>query len=118
MAKNRRYEYGRQFPITVPSGTVSGDPVVSGQLPGVAVVDRQSDGTATCQFDGVYDLAVGGVDQSGNSAVVEGNIIYYTSGDTPKLNKKNTGVRFGYALGAGTLVASGGSGTIAVKVGY
>lgn len=115
MAKNRVYATGRQIPLTVPSGTVSGAPVVSGQIPGVAVIDRQSDGKATVQTDGVYNLSVKGIDQSGNSAVVEGDILYHTVADTPPLSKKNTGVRFGYALEA---VTSAATATIKVKVGY
>jgi hypothetical protein len=47
--------------------------------------------------------------------VAVGDIIYYNAADVPKLNKKNTGVRFGYALEA---VAAGATAIIAVKLGY
>lgn len=115
MAKNRRYaDMNVTRGLTVPSGVVSGDPVVSGFIPGVAVINRASDGKATVQLDGVYDLSVKGIDQSGNSAVAEGDIIYYVSGDTPKLSKKNTGVPFGRALGA---VTSAATTTIPVQIG-
>lgn len=115
MAKNRNLEYGRQISVPVASGTLSGDPVVVGQLPGVAVIDRDAAGNATVQFDGVYNLSVKGIDQSGNSAVAVGDILYHTQADTPKVSKKNTGVRFGYALDA---VVSAATTTIRVKVGY
>lgn len=123
MAKNRKRETGRELslaPTSAPGTTaLSGDPVVVGQLPGVALKDATDTvanaGTTTIQFDGVFDLPVKGVDQSGNSAVAAGDILYYVAADTPRLSKKNTGVRFGYAL---STVGSAGTGTIPVKVGF
>lgn len=121
MAKNREYERALQVavPITdAPGATaLSGDPVLCGQLPGVALVDADdtvaNDGEATVQFDGAFRLAVKGVTGAGNSAVSPGDIIYYDGGE---LNKDVTnGVRFGYALGA---VDSAGTATIVVKIGY
>lgn len=114
MAKNRVYEHGDEFPIAVPSGVVSGDPVVLGQLPGVAEIDRGADGTATCQFNGVYLLSVKGIDGGGNAAIAAGDRVYFTLADTPRLNKKNTGVPFGIALAP---VASGATTAVPVKVG-
>lgn len=115
MAKNELYNAGDQIPLVVPSGTVSGDPVVDGQLPAVALVDRGTDGKAACKTNGVFLLSVKGIDQTANSPVAEGDILYHVQADTPKISKKNTGVRFGYALGA---VVSGATTAIAVKVGY
>lgn len=115
MAKNRDREYARQLSLPVASGTLSGDPVVVGQIPGVAVVDRDSAGNATVQMDGSYVISVKGIDAGGNSAVAVGDILYHTQADTPKVSKKNTGVRFGYALDA---VVSAATTTIRVKVGY
>lgn len=117
MAKNRVYEDGRRLSLaaTDPATPASGDPVVVGQMPGVALTDERSDGTTSIDFGGVYSLAVRGVDGVGNSAVAVGDILYYVAADTPKLSKKNTGVRFGYALGT---VAAGATATIPVKVGY
>jgi predicted RecA/RadA family phage recombinase len=115
MAKNQRYEFGDKIPLPVASGTVSGAPVAVGQIPGVALTDRDANGNATVHTAGVYDLTVNGVDGSGNAAVAAGDILYYVSGDTIKLSKKTSGVRFGYAMGA---LSSGASGTIPVKIGY
>jgi len=116
MAKNRYHENGDHLDLTVGSGTVSGDPVLVGQIPGVAVVDRQADGRATVQTNGVYLLSVKGENNAGNTAVAEGDILYYEAAATPKLNKDNVaGVRYGYALEA---IASGATATIKVKVGY
>lgn len=115
MAKNRVHERSTPLDLAVPSGTVSGAPVVTGQIPGVALTDRQSDGRATVQGDGVFSLSVKGIDGGGNSAVAEGDILYHTVADTPPVSKKATGVRFGYALEA---VGSGLTATIKVKVGY
>ena len=121
MARNQKYADGRFLSLaaTDPATPASGDPVLVGQIPGVAQVNEGAGGNAatatSVDTGGVYDLSVKGVDQSGNSAVAVGDIIYYVTADTPKLSKKNTGVRFGYAL---ETVGSAGTATIAVKVGY
>ena len=117
MAKNRVFATGRQLSLvpTDPANPASGDPVVVGQLGGVALTGRRSDGTVTIALDGVFELPVRGVDGAGNSAVAVGDIVFYVAADTPKLSKKNTGVRFGYALGT---VTAGGTATIPVRLGY
>lgn len=116
MATNRKF---KGVPITrdlaVPSGAVSGQPVVDGQIPGVCLIDRKTDGRATVQLDGTFLLSVKGIDGSGNAAVAEGDILYHTLADTPPLSKKATGVRFGYAEAA---VVSAATTTIPVKIGY
>lgn len=60
MALNKRYERGQKISFAVPVGTTSGEAVAVGAegLCGVAVVDRQPDGEATIDFEGVYDLPV------------------------------------------------------------
>lgn len=122
MATNLVKEQGRYLSevCSQPATPVSGDPVLIGQIPGVALTDEGDGGNdatkTTVDTSGVYNLAVGGVDGSGNSAVALGDILYYDAAATPKINKDATnGVRFGYALGT---VASAGTGTIPVKIGY
>lgn len=117
MAANQLYASGRRLYLaaTDPATPASGDPVLVGQMPGVAIDAEDSSGNTTIDFGGVYNLSVKGIDGGGNSAVAVGDIIYYVTGDTPVLSKKNSGVRFGYALAT---VTSGGTATIAVKVGY
>lgn len=117
MAKNIIFEDGDQLALaaTDPTTPASGDPVVVGQLPGVALTAEGADGLTSIKFDGVATLSVKGIDGSGNAAVAAGDILYYVSADTPKLSKKTTGVRFGYALEA---IASGATATIRVKIGY
>lgn len=117
MAKNIVFEDGDQIALaaTDPTTPASGDPVVVGQLPGVALINEQADGKTTIKTNGVAALSVKGVDGGGNSAVAAGDILYYVAADTPKISKKNTGVRFGYALEA---VSSGATTTIRVKIGY
>ncbi len=89
---------------TDPASPASGDPVIVGTIPGVAVTAEAEGGNAagetTIATDGVFNLSVKGVDAGGNSAVAAGDKIYYVTADTPKLSKKNTGVLFGKALGA------------------
>ena len=110
MATNK-VQAGNVLRLAVPDGTASGDPVVVGQIAGVALLDRDSDGYSQVDTVGVYNLSVKGVDGAGNSAVAIGDAIYYVDADTPKLSKKNTGVLFGYALGT---VAAGATATIPV----
>lgn len=117
MAKNEVFRDADRLQVACsdPTTPVSGDPVIYGQRPGVCEVSEGSDGLATVKFSGEFTFSVKGVDQSANSAVAEGDVIYYVAADTPKLSKKNTGVRFGYAAGA---VTSGSTATIPVIIGY
>ena len=112
MAENVIYKQGNNLEIAVPSGITSGDPVVVNNLTGVALTDRDSDGNATVKFNGVVDMSVKGINDDGNSAVAIGNIIYWVTGDTPKLSKKNSGTAFGVALEA---VTSAATATIQIK---
>lgn len=113
MAKNRKFASGRNLVLAVPANTVSGDPVAVGQIPGVALIDRNADGNATVDTGGCYMLSVKGIDGSGNHAIAQGDPIYHVQADTPKLSAKATGVLFGYALEA---VGSGATKTIAVRL--
>lgn len=120
MAKNRELEHGNTIvlaPTAAPNATAqSGDPVLVGALPGVALTKALdtvgNGGKCTVQTDGVFRLAVKG-ETTTNAAVAAGDIIYYDAG---VLNKDNTnGTRWGYALDP---VVSGATTTIRVKVGY
>lgn len=132
MATNMKRDKGTELSTVAsfPATPVSGDPVVYGQRPGVAltaentgsVTDKTGNapGYATVKYDGVFLISVKGVDGGGNSAVAGGDILYYVSGDTPPVSKKATGVRFGYAGDGdtGTLVTAGATTTIPVVIGY
>lgn len=118
MAKNEVYRDGTQFAAvcTQPATPASGDPVLVGQLPGVALNAEDAAGDTVITTEGVYNLSVKGENNAGNSAVAVGDILYYEAGQTPPINKDNVaGVRYGYALGA---VGSGATATIPVKLGY
>lgn len=105
---------------SAPATPASGDPVMIGQIPGVALTAEGGGGNistettiATC---GIFALSVKGENAAGNSAVALGDILYYEAGQTPPINKDSTnGIRFGYALGT---VTSGSTATINVRVGY
>jgi len=60
MALNEIYSPGRKFPVAVPAGVVSGDPVVVGSIVGVAQISRTTDGVVTVDTAGVYELTVTG----------------------------------------------------------
>lgn len=114
MALNILQEHGDQYAVacTAPTTPASGDPVLVGQLPGVALTDEDAAGLTTVKFNGIADLAV---DAEGG-AVAVGDLLYYDTADANKLNNSASGnVRFGYALGA---VDNGALATIPVKIGY
>lgn len=119
MARNQVYDEGDQLSVacTDPTTPASGDPVLLGLLGGVALTDKGKGGNVAANtsvaFEGVFKLSVKGVDGSGNSAVAAGDIIYYVTGDTPKLSKKATGVKYGVALAA---ITSGSTATIQVRL--
>jgi len=125
MAKNRVHEHGTQLKLNVSavngSGTSdlvkSGDPGAVGSLPFVALTDEDSAGLATCQTDGVFDLAVFGHDGTANAAIAAGDLVVWdnTGGTLEKTPGSASSVRFGYALDA---VTSGATTTIRVKLGY
>jgi len=111
MATNRVMEDGRYQSWTVASKS-SGDPVIYGTMTGVCLTD--SDATTnktTVDMLGMYDLSVEAIDDGGNSAVAVGDAIFYEVGGSPLLNKKSSGVLFGYAIEA---ITSGSTETINV----
>lgn len=121
MAKNEVFNKGERLAVacTDPATPASGDPVVYGQRPGVALTAEGADGLTTVQFRGEFNLSVKGVTTAAaNAAIAEGDILYYVPGNTPKLSKASGdagAVRFGYAAAA---VASGATATIPVILGY
>jgi len=116
MAANRTRAQGRQIPLTpTDGGVLSGDPCLIGQVPAVSL---NGGGAVSQVIDraGVYALSVKGVVSGpANSAVAQGDILYYNSAHTPKIDKDTGGVRFGYAMGT---VVSGATSTIDVILGY
>lgn len=116
MAKNIHFETNDQLSVRCndPATPKSGDPVLFGDRVGVALMDERADGTTTVKWHVTPDFPVKGVNGSGNSAVAEGDVLYYVAGDTPAISKKVTGVRAGIALGA---VAAGATTTIPVRLG-
>ena len=115
MAKNLIYDgaEGLRVVCSHPAAPDSGDPVRYGEATGVALVDEDSGGYTQVDFEPgrVWDLSVKGVNGSGNSAVAEGDKIYYVDADTPVLSKKDTGRFFGFAM---ETITSGATDTIKV----
>src|SRR5262245_10653840 len=115
MAKNMRFKDGKQLSVTCshPTTPASGDPIRYGELVGVALTAERADGKTSVQFEGVFDLSVRGVDAGGNSAVAEGDKLFYVDADTPPISKKVAGRPVGVAMGA---VTSGATATIPVRL--
>jgi len=102
-------EKATHLALPVPDGTESGDPLVIGDLPCVAVTDQDewTEGEASVQTDGSFRLLVG-------VATDVGDEIFWHDGSPDTLNKTSSGGKhFGYAL-----EEQSGSGEIEVKVGY
>ena len=114
MAQNIVSPPGTQY-LPVPSGTLSGAPVVVGKIAGVAETDRDTAGKSTVNTrpGTIASVPVKGIDGSGNAAVAVGDYIYHTVADTPPLSKKATGVLWGKAEGT---VGSGLTATINVML--
>jgi predicted RecA/RadA family phage recombinase len=111
MATNQVYEPGDHIQVTptAPATVNSGDPVLVGDLPGVALTDEDSDGKVTVTLAGVYKLAV----TAESGAITPGTKVYYDAGDSG-LNDTSAGnTPFGFALGS---VTSGSTSTIPVKI--
>jgi predicted RecA/RadA family phage recombinase len=117
MAQNGVFDFNNSMSVVCndPTTPASGDPVLVGDMVGVAETDERTDGTTTVRFNCTRKVSVKGVNAGGNSAVAVGDTIYYVSADTPKLSKKVAGVRAGIAL---ETVSSGGTATIRVRFGY
>jgi hypothetical protein len=119
MAKNTRMSPARELPLTVPSTAKSGDPFANGTsaLPGFAgVLQTDPDPTtfvATVDVSGsMHNLSVKGVTNgAANSAVVQGDQLFYNAAHTPKVDKDTTGIPFGVAWEP---VNSGATATIGV----
>ena len=115
MATNKRRINGRFLNVvcTAPATPSSGDPVLFGEIPGVAVTDEDANGNTSIDTGGVYNLSVKGADDGGDAAIAAGDILYYDAGEI-NADAVN-GTRYGYALAA---VNSGATTTIEVKIGY
>lgn len=111
MAKNRVYERGQYLSLVCSSPTTpaSGDPVLIGQLPGVAQANEEADGLTSVDLGpAVYSLPV----SASGGAVTVGARIYAAAGSPVILSITNTGVPFGFALGA----VPSGTAVINVKI--
>lgn len=115
MAKNIRRELGNQLDVTVthPATPVSGDPCRWNLKVGVALANEAANGLTPVKFDGTAALSVKGINAGGNSAVADGDQLFYTDADTPPISKKATGTLVGQAMGT---VGSGATATIEVRL--
>lgn len=108
MAKNEVLRHGDHISLPVPTGTISGDPVVVGSLKGVAQTDRATYPTGTNPgggnaegFASVWTKGVHTFDVTGAVTVIGSPVYYVGDGTTrnPQLTTTATAnTLFGYAL--------------------
>lgn len=113
MAVNMLYKDGDQLPYNVGAGVLSGDPVIIGAIPGVALENADAQGVATVRTKGVFRLSVVASDKNGNKAVTVGAIVYISAAGVISLD--SDGTRYGYACEA---IDAGDTEVIPVKLGY
>lgn len=118
MAKNIVHDPGYNLSVVVsdPATPESGDPIRYGHMTGIALTKEGEGGNGSTETTvnlGPFEaeLSVKAVDGSGNSAVAEGDPLWYVDADTPKLSKKATGYFYGIARGA---IIAGETATIKV----
>ena len=103
MAKNVIF-YGDQLTIPVIAGTVSGDPVMLGDiLAGVALTDRDAAGNAACKFSGVVDVEVVAAGGQSPGAPIYITVATYVLTDAPSAGKQFYGVLLETIAGASTV---------------
>jgi predicted RecA/RadA family phage recombinase len=115
MARNRKFAEGNQLAvaITSPAAAAAGDPVLVGNLAGVALEPtRAVDGLTAVQFDGVYNLPVA-------NACAVGNLIAGAPGSPVVLTAyaNAAAVPGGSIVFGVALAAQAAAGTIAVRLG-
>lgn len=115
MAQNINLGEGLQFyEPSVPEGTKSGDPLVLGEIPVIAITDRDANGGATVVANDriIAKVAVHAVDANDAGVAVARWDKLYKDGN--EINKDSTnGVLFGYAMGT---VAAGETAIIDVML--
>lgn len=110
MAKNEVYKIGDATAQVVPSGTLSGAPVLgNGVIPGVALTDEGKGGNvageASVRDTGVWRFEV-------PEAVANKGVKVYIKADGTLTTVATGNTLFGYAWGT----KSAGAGTVAVKI--
>ena len=111
MAKNTKLYKGDNLRLEVGAGVESGDPVVVGEIVGVALTDANDDNIATIRTKGSATLSV---EDTATGGISVGDIIYIDNADNT-LDNTDTNIRFGYALEE---VADGQTAEIEVLIGY
>ena len=98
MAKNRRLPKATHISLPVPSGVKSGEPVAVGAFRGLAITDRDADGTATLWIDGSAEYEVTG-------AVASVGLPVYITSARALTTTSTDNQLFGFALGTKTAAA-------------
>lgn len=111
MAKNKVYNFGDKLSLvcSFPAAPVSGDPVLVGRIPGVAQTNERADGTTSVDMDGVYTLSV----TAAAAAINVGDRLYASAASPVVISNTNTGIPYGFALGA---IGNGLTAAINVKL--
>lgn len=107
MAKNEQFAETGTLYLPVIAGVKSGDPVIVGMIPGVAITDRDADGKATVKNVGSHNVSVTG------AIATVGLPVYITSATYALVVAPGAGIQlWGHALAT----KAGGAGVIPVHV--
>lgn len=124
MAANKAIERAVSVSFPVPTTISSGDPVMVGDIPGVAET-TEADGVATISMEGAYFLSVlasDGISPISGVALKPGDPVYADGGSTDSTTNITSGFTldaddskplFGYVLDG---VTSGATATVRVKL--
>lgn len=119
MATNREFTDGQYLPV-IPTDHIggaadpqSGDPILLGVLPGVALTDADADDEVTADFGGVYRLDVHGHDGATTDTAIDAGDPVFFDGTADELNANSGATLFGHALDD---VAAGATTETRVKI--
>lgn len=107
MAKNY-VQPGDELTLTAPRDLSSGDPVLVGNLFGVALADATSGTDVDVAVEGVFDIA------KAAGALSQGDLVYYDATNHVVTNTSNTGAN--KLVGSATKAAAGGDATARVRL--
>lgn len=117
-----KVQEGKSLTFLAAGAVASGAPVALGQIVGIATIAAAAaNDVITVETEGVFSVTANGVDGVGNSAIANGDKLFFVSADAIKISKKATGIEAGIAYDdtkqpGATIIAAGASGTVNIRL--